>query len=339
MDPQHSAVQRLRVKLPLLVFLCFALVLSILVSVTNASDGLFVAVGYGGRRISSTDGAHWENDQRWSDESKDDDNVLFNIAFGFDRFIAVGGGARVGHILSSQDGITWKSLGDWKGRVATIAFGGGTVPNRMVAGHDSQLLVSTDGEQFTPGAKLPIPGSIRARRSAFGSGEGGSRFVIIGDVDHAVLGRRVSWRAATEDGISLQSIAVDSAPASDIAYGSGHFVVVGPDGLIESSHDGQNWQRRASEPDANFSHVTWTGTRFIATGAASTWSSSDAITWSREKSHIPGSVGWGREPGHPLGIGFAWDGHLLSSRDFIEWKRVPLSPGPSFQAVAFGRPK
>jgi hypothetical protein len=129
----------------------------------------WVAVGYGGRRISSSDGVNWENDQRWSDEAKDDDNVLFNIAYGLGRFVAVGGGAKIGHILNTVDGREWKELPQVKGRVATIAFG----RNRFVAGHDSELLSSTDGESFTAGEKLPWKGSVHARRSACGDTEAG----------------------------------------------------------------------------------------------------------------------------------------------------------------------
>src|SRR5689334_20324247 len=76
--------------LPVLVFLFgFA--------VSSLAEPLWVAVGYGGRRLSSRDGQTWENDQRWSDEAKDDDHVLFNVAYGRasadteGRFIAVGG--------------------------------------------------------------------------------------------------------------------------------------------------------------------------------------------------------------------------------------------------------
>src|ERR1700678_4340614 len=77
----------------------------------SASErGLFVAVGYGGRRIASHDGIHWENDQRWSDVAADNDDVLFNVAFGFGRFIAVGGATRVGHLLSTRDGRDWIEL-------------------------------------------------------------------------------------------------------------------------------------------------------------------------------------------------------------------------------------
>jgi hypothetical protein len=60
-----------------------AALLALVVCNAGAADaGLFVAVGYGGRRITSYDGVAWENDQRWSDEAKDNDDVLFNVAFG-----------------------------------------------------------------------------------------------------------------------------------------------------------------------------------------------------------------------------------------------------------------
>src|SRR5262245_21597092 len=133
-----------------------------------AGDPLWVAVGYGGRRISSRDGMKWEYDQRWSDEAKDDDNVLFDVAYGrvgkpaSGRFFAVGGGAGVGHILRTDDGRTWTELPPWKGRVATLAFG----RDRFVAFHDGELLSCTDGEIFVAGEKLDWPGSIHARKSA-----------------------------------------------------------------------------------------------------------------------------------------------------------------------------
>ncbi|RYD68883.1 MAG: hypothetical protein EOP84_29530, partial [Verrucomicrobiaceae bacterium] len=117
------------------------LLFSLLLTATSLAESarLFVAVGYGGRRASSRDGRTWEHEQRWSDEAKDDDNVLFDIAYGLDRFIAVGGGAKIGHLLSTRDGKEWKELPKVKGRVATIAFGNG----RFVAGHDAELLWST----------------------------------------------------------------------------------------------------------------------------------------------------------------------------------------------------
>src|SRR5437868_3251968 len=129
--------------------------------------GLFVAVGYGGRRITSRDGLSWENDQRWSDEAKDNDDVLFDVAFGAGRF---------------------------------------------------------------------------------------------------------SWRGVTSDGTHWEHTALETPAARDIAYGAGHFVVVGPGGLIESSHDAQAWERHETDSTEDFSRVVWTGTRFLVSGGKMAWS-------------------------------------------------------------------
>lgn len=310
-----------------------AVVLALTAVQAMAGDGgLFVAVGYGGRRIISRDGATWENDQRWSDDAKDNDDVLFNVAFGAGRFIAVGGGAQVGHILSTRDGREWKSVQDVKGRVATIAFGQG----RFVAGHDAELLYSTTGEKFEPGSRLDWKGSVHARRSACGDTEAGFRFVIIGDVDLWADRKRLSWRGVTSDGTRWDHTALDTPAARDIAYGAGHFVVVGPNGLIESSHDGQAWERRETEGQENFSHIAWTGTRFLVTGGKTAWTSADALTWTRLPQPIPCNVVWAREG--VLGLGLSWGGNVYASHDFTAWKKVAVPPGPSLNAVAHGEP-
>ena len=294
--------------------------------------GLFVAVGYGGRRMSSRDGRTWENERRWSEVAADDDSVLFNVAFGLGRFVAVGGGAAKGRIVTTRDGKEWRELPALRGRVATIVFGSG----RFIAGHDAELLWSADGEKFEPGEKLDWKGSVHARRAAWGDGEAGPRCVIIGDIDLWETRQRVSWRASTEDGTRYTSRALDTPPARDVAYGSGHWVVVGADGLIESSHDGQTWQRREAEPGQDFSRVVWTGTRFLVSGGKVAWSSADGLAWAKKPRGIPCSLAWAREG--VLGLGFSWGGNIHATADFAEWKKLPLPPGPSFEAVAFGAP-
>lgn len=293
-------------------------------------QGLFVAVGYGGRRISSRDGLIWEHDQRWSDVAADDDNVLFNIAFGAGKFIAVGGGAKIGHVLTTQDGREWRELPKVKGRVATIAFGNG----RFIAGHDAELLHSRDGETFTAGERLPWKGSVHARRSACGDTEAGFRTVVIGDIDLWGEKRRASWRGVTGDGTRWEQSALATPAAHDVAYGSGHFVVVGPGGLIESSHDGENWTRREIAVPDDFSRVVWTGQRFVAAGRKLAWTSPDGLTWTPESFRIPISLVWARDGW--LGLGFSWGGNLHTSPDLKTWTKQPIPAGPSLQAVAFG---
>jgi hypothetical protein len=310
----------------------FFILLLALPAVGEDAQGLFVAVGYGGRRMSSRDGQTWENDTRWSDVAEDDDNVLFNVAFGLGRFIAVGGDTTKGRIVTTRDGKTWQELLAPRGRVATIVF----ARDRFIATHDGELLCSTDGEKFAAGEKLDWKGSVHARRAAWGDGEGGSRCVIIGDLDPGDGGQRVSWRASTSDGARYTSRALDTPPARDVAYGSGHWVVVGPDGLIESSHDGQIWRRRTAEAGEDFSRIVWTGTRFLVSGGKTLWSSPDGTNWTKLPQTIPCSLAWAREGG--LALGLLWGGHVFSSTDLSAWKKLPLPPGPSFEAITFGQP-
>ncbi len=306
------------------------LLTALLCGAAAEESGLFVAVGYGGRRISSRDGTTWENDQRWSEVAADDDNVLFNVAFGAGKFVAVGGGAKIGRILSTRDGREWRALPQVKGRVATIAYGNG----RFIAGHDAELMFSTDGETFTPGERLDWKGSVHARRSACGDSEAGFRTVIIGDVDLWSEKKRVSWRGVTGDGTRWEHTALDAPAARDVAYGSGHFVVVGPGGLIESSHDGETWQRHDVGVADDFSRIVWTGQRFLISGGKVAWSSRDGLSWKAEPHRVTGSLAWARDGW--LALSFSWGGNVHASPDLSTWRRLPISPGPSLQAVAFG---
>lgn len=282
--------------------------------------------------MSSHDGLHWENDQRWSDAAGDNDDALFNVAFGMGRFIAVGGSVKTGRILSTRDGKDWKALPEWRGCVATVSFCDG----RFIAAHDAELLVSHDGEKFEAGEKLAWAGSVHARRSAFGDGEGGPRCVIIGDIDLASEDRRVSWRAATEDGKAYTSAKLDTPAARDVSYGAGLFVVVGPDGLIEASHDGEAWERRETEPGEDFSRIIWTGERFLVSGGKNVWSSPDGLAWKKEAQRSPCDFAWAREGW--LGLGFTWGGNIHVSKDLASWRKLDLPAGPSLEAVAYGIP-
>src|SRR5204863_5090657 len=61
-----------------------------------------VVVGYGGRRVSSTDGVTWENFQQLNPNGGDDADLLRGVAFGGGTFVAVGGST-----FTSPDGVVW----------------------------------------------------------------------------------------------------------------------------------------------------------------------------------------------------------------------------------------
>ena len=81
----------------------------------RAAD-VWVAVGYGGRRMSSTDGVKWEITAEWAEKGGDDSNNLMGLAYGLGKFVAVGGGGwsretQGGHILVSKDGRDGREIG------------------------------------------------------------------------------------------------------------------------------------------------------------------------------------------------------------------------------------
>ena len=156
------------------------------VSPKKAPAGIFVAVGYGGRRMSSRDGIHWENVQQWDDRSKDDSNNLCSLVYGKGKFVAVGGGGALkdapqvgGHILVSSDGAHWRETKTMRFRISPILFAAG----RFVAGGPgNQLLWSLDAESWSEGAKFQPPREMRNWNFFFRRGiAGNDTFIFAGN--------------------------------------------------------------------------------------------------------------------------------------------------------------
>ena len=139
--------------------------------------GIFVAVGYGGRRITTVDGVTWRNDVEFAANGGDDDNCLFSVAFGKEKFVAVGGGAaRWGRIMTTRDGRDWKEVKTYRFRVNPVLFGNGM----FVAGTSKQLEVSGDGENWSTAGKIETKGGLYFRKGAFGN----NTFVFCGDISN-----------------------------------------------------------------------------------------------------------------------------------------------------------
>lgn len=256
---------------------------------------------------------------------------LASVVYGLGCFLALSGGTAPGQLLRSVDGRVWTRLNTDAPRVATIAFGN----NRFFAAATGRVLISMDGEHFSAGDRLELPRSFIPRKSAYGSGEGGPRYVLLGETEGGGPQGRSYWRAASESGETWLSTALSSEPAEDITYGGGQFVVVGPGGLIESSQDGQIWQRHSTDPAADFSRVVWTAKRFIASASTGRWSSHDARTWEREHTGVPGILAWA-DDALPLSIALGWSGDLYFNRDGKTWQKAGLPGAALLRAVARG---
>ncbi len=288
------------------------------------STNLYVAVGYGGRRLASADGLHWTHDQNWSEISADDDNVLFNVAFGAGKFVAVGGATKVGHVLTTRDGQNWDEPFKYKSRIATVSFGN----TWFVACSGDKFLRSPNGDHWTEGASLNFNGGLNPRKSAFGNGT----FVVIGEADPEWK-YRIRFRASTTDGVSMTHFATNNLGDRALAFGAGKFVLVGQDGLRESSVDGMHWDRSGFEKGENLNSIVWTGRQFLVAGEKVAYSSPDGLAWQRLATNFPCTV---LTAGQGLLLGASWGGHLWSSTDSLAFLKAGIASSNSIEAIACG---
>lgn len=293
---------------------------------SDARKPLFVAVGYGGRRASSADGLHWENDQELAPNGGDDWNLICDIAFGKGTFVAVGGGDKVAPYWVTRDGKTWREIRPaWKGRIGHIAFGNG----RFVAG-GSTFSFSEDGENWKLGAKIPFEGGVHLRHIVFGNGV----FVGAGD-----CWRKDSkwYRVVTPDGERVDFFEAGRSAVRGLAFGAGRFVAVNADGSIDSSTDGKEWEPSEIEPDRDRGSVLWTGRQFVVSGGKAALLSPDGRSWTRTNVRIPCSP---LAAGDGVFVGGSWKHGLWTSADALSWKQSSLSDsGNSFCAAAWGIPE
>ena len=291
------------------------------------SPEIFVAVGHGTPPLSSTDGQVWQIATRFSPKKSLSNLSLHQVAYGLGRFIAVGSTGNQGIILTSRNGRQWSSLRPQKSKVSNIVFSG----QRFIAIRSGDLLYSTNGLTFSTGEKLPWLGTINSSSAAWGDGEGGGLCVFLGSIHLPDQDKIVHWRASSADGATYTSQELNTAPARDIAYGSGHWVIVGPSSLLESSHDGQTWQRHPTRPDQDFQSIVWTGSRFLIGGATNLWSSTDGINWEEQITPAPPRIIWGRE--HQRGFAVSPENHLETTTDFLRWRSLPFPIGAEIHSV------
>lgn len=309
----------------------FALSLSSLIQSAPEKPGVYVAVGYGGRRIRSTDGVNWDLAAEWAEKGGDDRNNLISVAYGNGTFVVVGGGVTDkngpgGRILTSADGKEWKEHTGLKFRVHPVLFGQG----RFVAGGpDYRLLHSTDGAKWETGGKIAEPAATHFRMGAFGNGS----FVFAGNGRKSE--QEIHWVVTSKDGTAIENERTDLPPVRAMTYGNGRFVVVGPDGLRMSSADGSKWEHEVKEAKVTLDSVVWTGKEFLASGSGKGYASADGKTWTPWPKPVPCSVLYANAE-RQVWIGTSWPGQMWSSTDGVEWKRTKEMTPNGINAAAFG---
>ncbi|MBX9677793.1 MAG: hypothetical protein K2X38_03435 [Gemmataceae bacterium] len=296
-------------------------------AVVAHAQGVFVGVGYGGRRIVSRDGKEWKIAAEWAEKGGDDSNNLMSVVYGKGKFVAVGGGGAgatgKGHILVSTDGEAWKEVHTAKFRIHPVLFGEG----RFVAGGPGRnFLVSHDGETWKEGAKFTEPKASHFRHGAFGNG----RFVFLGN---AGGNSPVTWVATTKDGETLEHLAIDLPRVRGLTFADGKFVAVGPDGMRMTSADGKTWKRFDAEEKDEFAWIVRAGDRFVCGGGKKTYQSRDGEKWERWLVRIPCEV---KSVTESMWVGTTWPGQMWHSEDGKTWVRAKTAPPNGINEVTFG---
>jgi hypothetical protein len=282
--------------------------------------GFFVAAGYQGQRIVSTNGRDWTDHQVGKEGE-----IYRTIAFGKGRAVTLGsfGGGNI--YTSTADGKTWEPRGFKDGKftrfVRGACFGDGQF---LAVGADPAFaLASADGLQWGEYQTLAVEKQFQVlRRVAYGNG----RYAAIGD-----LGRR----SVSKDGVQWTDVPKPDAAQTviDLAFGAGVFVGVGLDGLCMTSEDGLVWTRRYSgEEGEHLNSVLWTGERFVAVGQGATYFSPDGKAWERRPNrNAPLAAAYGAGGF----VGTHWKGRIFYSEDALVWTPVFKSEY-HFEVVAYG---
>jgi hypothetical protein len=315
------------------------LIFSTLLALCNvtvvAAEPLYVAVGYGGRRMTSSDGVIWENVQQWADKGGDDSNNLMSVAFGKGKFVCVGGGGfsketQAGHILVSTDGKEWREVAKYPFRVNPVLFLG----DRFAAGGPSkQLLTSLDGEKWEEGEKVTLPPEIPGYAFWFRVGAAGNGvFAFMGN---AGKDQKTWWCLTSRDGKKIEQLSLTAPGKRGLAFGAGKFVAVDAKDIFYST-DAREWVPAPDLPEDEYRGIIWSGKGFILTGKAATYSSPDGLTWKPFGKAPPGNIQLADERGF---IASGWPGKMFFSADGQTWKPAGQpQPAMGINKVVGGAP-
>jgi subtilisin family serine protease len=272
--------------------------------------GTFMAVGEAGTIVTSPDGISWT--LRTSGTL----NNLWGVTYGGSTFVAVGD---YGTILTSPDGISWtlRTSGTLN-NLWGVTYGGSTF---VAVGWDGTILTSPDGASWTPRTSGTID-------RLYGVTYGGGTFMAVGEAGTILTSPDgASWTPQTSGTIDW---------FRGVTYGGGTFVAVGSGGAILTSPDGVSWTSRTSGTSNQLRSVTYGGGTFMAVGEAGTIvTSTDAISWTRRTSGTTEYL-HGITYGGGTFVAVGCYGIILTSTDGISWTRRSDRTYNCLQGVTYG---
>ena len=132
------------------------------------------------------------------------------------------------------------------------------------------------------------------------------------------------WRLVRTGGGLTSPRGTTGAGLHGVASDGDRFVVVGDEGTIAHSSDGNRWVEASSNPDVGWlTDVAWGGSRFVAVGDYTIVHSRDGERWqsARRSDWNLASIAWGNRRFVAVGDG----GSVAHSADGVRWRRARQS--------------
>jgi hypothetical protein len=283
--------------------------------------GTFVAVGYGGRRMRSTDdGQSWTDDQSLEANGGDDQELLRTVAFGQGMFLAAGW-----QTLSSPDGKTWTALAathqNWFGSLV----------------YEQSLWVAVGGY----GMRLTSPDALTWTDHSIDTVAAhphGCLTFAPGNPHAYVACNDNGVRSYSPDGTQWTvSTGAANVTSSQLAFGNGKVVGIDGANVVTSTDAGHTWTMAATLMTAGGGLVFAQGHfTYLATGAVFT--SIDGVTWMQHQAAgiSPSALAYGH------GTYVAVRPHEWQrSTDGVTWSpaQKDASTDNAFEWVTFGATK
>lgn len=225
----------------------------------------YMALGYNGTLITSSNGVDWQKIQVGADL-----DYLRGMAYGDGKYVIVGNAGDndyAARIYTSNNGTDWhETAAVPHHRLNDIAYGEGKF---VAVGMYGKILVSENGEDWVT-KTVTYPDKKKTTLQSITYSDAQEKFVAVGM--GPVSDQHKGGIMTSADGINWEFPYSDSTYTLwDVACGNGTFVAVGGtnsgSGLILTSNDGVTWAKPSGSPGSPvFYAVDHDGSRFIVTG-------------------------------------------------------------------------
>lgn len=236
------------------------------------ANGRYMAVGYNGTLVTSSDGVSWDKVDVGSDTDR-----FSGIAYGNGKYVIVGSNDSNGYaarIFTSDDGAAWHETASIANHsLNDVVYGDGQF---VAVGEYGKIIISNDGETWETITVDPMDYTLQSVTYANG------KYVAAGMRKHTGISNRGAIMTSVNGVEWTVAYTNTTYTLWDVTYGEGVLVAVGGQSdqsngnlyICYSTNDGESWTAAnvsgAPTSKATFFSVEYDGSRFIAVGNRTT---------------------------------------------------------------------